>query len=345
MTSISMMDEVIQNLDEAYLWLCRQRRHYPANADIWHLRFHWPRERETIVQALLAGHYHFSPMQTINKASGESVVLWNAPDALVLKAITLTLARYLPVDPACTHVKDHGGAKRTVTDIDQALQAHAFVLRTDVKNFYASIDHHLLHTQLARYINDPVMLNLIWQSCDRLTDMKGYLHHHKKGIPRGCPLSPLLGAFFLYELDRKMVSLGLFYCRYMDDIIVLAPSRWKLRKAVKRLNTCLSGNKLTKHPDKTFIGRVQKGFDFLGYQFGKSNLCVSKRSLENYHRRYARLYEQKKHRQDVSVFLESYRRRWMKWVCSGVSSSMLDWETVLSQLESCPATTLKPKTQ
>jgi hypothetical protein len=27
-------------LDTAYSWLCKQRRNFPANADIWHLRFH-----------------------------------------------------------------------------------------------------------------------------------------------------------------------------------------------------------------------------------------------------------------------------------------------------------------
>ena len=42
---------------------------------------------------------------------------------------------------------------------------------------------------------------------------------------------PLMGAFFLHELDRRMERSGLFYVRFMDDILVLAPSRWKLRRA------------------------------------------------------------------------------------------------------------------
>jgi hypothetical protein len=56
----------------------------------------------------------------------------------------------------------------------------------------------------------------------------------------------------------------------MDDILVLAPTRWKLRRAVKRLNQTFTELKLEKHPDKTFIGRIEKGFDFLGYQFRRS---------------------------------------------------------------------------
>ena len=53
----------------------------------------------------------------------------------------------------------------------------------------------------------------------------------------------------------------------MDDIVVLAPTRWKLRWAVKAVNEVLSSLRLEKHPDKTFIGRIEKGFDFLGYHF------------------------------------------------------------------------------
>ncbi len=32
---------------------------------------------------------------------------------------------------------------------------------------------------------------------------------------------------------------GLFYVRFMDDILVLAPTRWRLRKAVKAVNEVL----------------------------------------------------------------------------------------------------------
>lgn len=39
------------------------------------------------------------------------------------------------------------------------------------------------------------------------------------------PLSPIIGAFFLAELDAQLAKLGLFFVRSMDDIPVLAPTR------------------------------------------------------------------------------------------------------------------------
>ncbi len=75
-----------------------------------------------------------------------------------------------------------------------------------------------------------------------------------------------------------MVRSGLFYIRFIDDILVLSPTRWKLKKAVKAVNHVLNSLNLEKHPDKTFIGRIEKGFDFLGYHFSPDGLCVAKSS-------------------------------------------------------------------
>jgi RNA-directed DNA polymerase len=49
---------------------------------------------------------------------------------------------------------------------------------------------------------------------------------------------------------------------------------------------------LEKHPDKTFIGRIEKGFDFLGYHFSPEGLAVAKAAIEKFVERATRLYEQ-----------------------------------------------------
>jgi len=64
-----------------------------------------------------------------------------------------------------------------------------------------------------------------------------------------------------------MAKLDVKYIRYMDDILILLPTKWKLKKAVRVLNQTFDELKLEKHPGKTFIGRIERGFDFLGYHF------------------------------------------------------------------------------
>ncbi len=94
---------------------------------------------------------------------------------------------------------------------------------------------------------------------------------------------------FLKPLDDVMQGCGLFYVRFMDDWLVIVPTKWKLRKAVRMVNTVLEGLLLEKHPDKTFIGRAERGFDFLGYHFSPDRLTLAMGTLRRFVERIARL--------------------------------------------------------
>jgi RNA-directed DNA polymerase len=169
--------------------------------------------------------------------------------------------------------------------------------------------------------NTEFTLNLLWQYMHRMVEGGGLYEETQQGISRGCPLSPLIGAFFLSCLDAQFQHEGLFYVRYMDDILIFAPTRWKIRRAVKRLNETFTALKLEKHPSKTFIGRIDKGFDFLGYQFSPNGLSVAEKTLQNFVARLRRLYEQKKTAPDLEAVLGDYLRRWLCWVPVGIGKS------------------------
>ncbi len=219
-----------------------------------------------------------------------------------------------------------------------------FVLRTDVKSYYASIDHHLLLDQLAETIKDRRVLNLIGQYLRRTAERGGTFWDYEKGISLGCSLSPLIGAFFLDDLDRRMASLGLFYVRFMDDILVLAQSRWKLRRAVKAVNEVLGSLRLEKHPDKTFIGRIERGFDFLGYHFSREGLAVAKATIEKFLERATRLYEQERREPEGSPRIGMYVRRWLWWVEGGLLRKETPPERGLSLLHGTKQSSLPPLT-
>jgi hypothetical protein len=318
-------------LDESFSWLCKQRKHYPVNSDVWHCRFHWQSIKPKLRHDLSTNLFTFQPLQKVTKSSGEVIHLWTSIDSLVLKLLSLVLHRYLPSSMLCTHLKGHGGSKHTVTEIQRNLTGNVnnntFVFRTDVKSYYESINHEILLDKLSVYIKDKMVMNLLAQYLKRSVESGGLFKDIKQGISSGCPLSPLISSFYLYELDNEMEDKPVFYRRYMDDIIVLSSSRWKLRKAIKTVNQHFEKLKLKQHPDKTTIGKIKTGFDFLGYQFGKEKITVSKRTLQNHIRRLSRLYEQKQHQPNLKMLLDDYRQHWVTWVYSGIPSSIINFDS------------------
>ena len=112
--------------------------------------------------------------------------------------------------------------------------------------------------------------------------------------------------------------------------MVLAPTRWKLRKAVRAIRELVAGLELELAPNKTFVGRISKGFDFLGYWFGPEGVRVAMRTVERFAERVNRLYEQGAEEGRIG----EYVRRWWGWVRGGLDFWLGGWGGEVSQLES-----------
>ena len=273
----------------AYHWLCDRRKHYPPNADIWHLRHHKQRELANIIEELSTNRYTINPLTLVTKANGEQIALWSARDALVIKMLTQILKTVLPVHAKCEHVAGHSGGKRSLRHVDEQMRSgrYQFVCRTDIKGYYANINKHQLLQQIAKYVTCKTILNLIGQYLFYSVEQGGEFYTPKMGISRGSPLSPLLAGFQLYCIDKYFADLidsrqqtlktaekskdssvnvpsllpdcDIYYARYMDDFIIFTRTRWQLRRAVKRLNQFFNQFGFKQHPDKTYIGRIGLG--------------------------------------------------------------------------------------
>ncbi|WP_413469854.1 reverse transcriptase domain-containing protein [Serratia quinivorans] len=246
-------------------------------------------------------------------------VQWGARDALVLKWLTARLTPLLPVHPRCEHIRGHGGGRASVARLSQALGGgeYRYACRTDIRGYYGAINKDTVLRQVQQYVSDPVLLGLVEQFLHYTVEDGGEFHTPEKGICRGCPLSPLLGAMHLYEMDAHFASqTGIVYARYMDDFVILAKSRWQLRRHVRSLNGYFAHYGFVQHPGKTFIGRVEKGFDWLGALLGDTGVtAIAPRALANHRERVRRLYERLRHwpkgRAHARVSL--YRARWNIW--------------------------------
>lgn len=106
---------------------------------------------------------------------------------------------------------------------------------------------------------------------------------------------------------------------------------------MRTLNQVFNQLHLVQAPDKTFIGRIARGFDFLGYYFSRAALALAPKTLERHATRWHRLYEQQKRKPAPAgaAVLDAYVLRWQRWCKAGLGK-LLDGFTGLG------ATTLRP---
>ena len=93
-----------------------------------------------------------------------------------------------------------------------------------------------------------------------------------------------------------MEKLDIVYKRYVDDFIVMAKTKHKLRKAVKTVKKILNSLHLVEHPDKTdyrnFNNQNAKSFDFLGVKIShKGVIAIKDKTKNNFVIKINQLYE------------------------------------------------------
>jgi hypothetical protein len=122
----------------------------------------------------------------------------------------------------------------------------------------------------------------------------------------------------------------------MDDILILTRTRWQNRKAVKQLNQILNKLKVEKHPDKTYIGKIENGFDFLGYHFNGSQLTVAAKTVEKHVFHYRQLYAQLRMKKATSIEMATvlglYVKCWQRWVAVGLQCIAIEHDNDLPRL-------------
>lgn len=161
------------------------------------------------------GSYQFSPLERLGFEGGP-LSLWTSQDMVALKLITQALEGKIgPAIPkSCNHVKGHGGLKKAVRDAHTALPEYRHVMGSDIKSYYQSIDSNSLMSIIETYIKHSVLLTLVRKACQRTETCGGLFYdYHEKGIPKGSPLSPLLGAITLMPLDQEMGRIKNVLCQ------------------------------------------------------------------------------------------------------------------------------------
>jgi RNA-directed DNA polymerase len=138
-----------------------------------------------------------------------------------------------------------------------------WVLKCDIRKFFASIDHDILLRMVSRAIPDTDINWLVSQVVRSFHSTEV-----GKGLPLGNLTSQLLVNIYLHEFDLfvKHALRAKHYIRYADDFVILSEDRVWLESLCPRIADFLQSKlRLKLHPHKVRISTVAAGVDFLGW--------------------------------------------------------------------------------
>ena len=139
-----------------------------------------------------------------------------------------------------------------------------WILKCDVRKFFASVDHKILKNILNEYIHDKNMLWLL----EKVIDSFNTKDKINVGLPLGNLTSQLLVNIYMNKFDQWMKHRmkAKYYIRYTDDFVVLNQDKDCLLELLPKIADFLEEElKLTLHPDKIFLKTFSSGLDFLGW--------------------------------------------------------------------------------
>jgi len=188
---------------------------------------------------------------------------------------------------------NHAAADRAQEYIRSAVVrwGEVYCLKADIKQYFPSIPHIVLKRIIRRTISCKDTLWLI----DKLIDNGVPLGTiNPRNLPIGALTSQLNANAYMGQVDHhiKEELQEPYYVRYMDDFIVLSPSKEHLWELKRQIEDYLNHELLLEFNKKTTIFPIGQGVDFVGYRIWPDHRLLRKRSVKKFKRK-LRMFERK----------------------------------------------------
>ncbi len=112
----------------------------------------------------------------------------------------------------------------------------AYVLATDISDFYPRIYHHRLDNALMLATSNKEAAHRIMVLLLKLSEDTSY------GLPIGGNAARLLAELLLNRVDRLLLAASIKFCRFVDDYVIFASSREEAQRALVTLSDALLRN-------------------------------------------------------------------------------------------------------
>jgi len=221
--------------------------------------------------------------------------------------------------------------KSTITALNRVTDAinkkYFHIVKSDIDNFFETIDHDKLLQLLDEKIEDKKILKLISLFLQTGGFQKREYDEHLQGVHQGDILSPLLSNIYLNEMDQFLQQQNIAFVRYADDFVMLFQKKNDAFKSLKILKKFLKTLHLSLEKEKTAVVHISDGFEFLGISFVGRNRFIEQQRIEKSVEKLRNIASSNagfaRYVEDVNLYLRSVKNYYLKIIQKHTQQYML----------------------
>ena len=233
------------------------------------------------------------------------------------------------------------GTHRALLRAKEGARRYPYVLKCDIRKYFASIDHETLKCMLAKVVKCRPTLDVAARIIDGSNPQEQVIayfpgddlfapYQRRRGLPLGNQTSQFFANVYLNPLDqlvnRELKSA--LYVRYVDDFLLFDDSKGRLGEMRRAIQSALWKLRLDMHAGKSRVYRTADGFTFLGWRVFPKRARLVRQNVVSFRRRMSRFQiacaQGKMHWAEI-------RRRVQAWIAHAAHGNT--WSLRVSMLD------------
>lgn len=252
-----------------------------------------PEVRVALYNAIVTGNYEIAPphQAQIPKDNGDVRIVYvnENVDRIFLSIVNNMFFEMFPefVHHTCKSYQSGIGCGKIVQEVSKQVvstRTKEVGLKADLTKYFDRVPLKYIDAIFDRMeakVGKSKIIDVVrkYYHTDLCFDVNGDLIGHYQSLKQGCAVASFLADAVLYNIDKSVSELDVYYVRYSDDLLALG-NDWT--RAYDLIEKMLNEMELELNPKKVEILSKDRWFKFLGFNIKGSQITLSKNRVKSF---------------------------------------------------------------
>ena len=252
-----------------------------------------PEVRVALYKAIINDNYEIAPPHeaAIPKDNGDMRIVYvnENVDRIFLSIANNLFFEMFPefIHPCCKSYQTNIGCGKIVQEVSRQIintQEKQVGFKSDLSKYFDTVPIKYIDEifdRMERKVGNSKIIDVVrkYYHTDLCFDVNGDLIEKYQSLKQGCSVASFLADAVLYNIDKTISEMDVYFVRYSDDILVLG-NNWN--NAFDKLKATLVDMEMTLNPKKVEPVYKDRWVKFLGFNIKGSLITLSKNRLKSF---------------------------------------------------------------